>query len=236
MIEPKLDAGGFRDPRQLDVLAELSGNPEIAERFYLTGGTALAAFYLGHRTSEDLDLFSHERRDLGDIDSWITRTWPNETVAVRRADGFLAVMIRDIKVDIVYDPLAIPGARPKAALGGGRTIAVDTVANIASNKLTALAARMEPKDYLDFYCLRRRFPWLDADGVFAEARVKDAQFEDPASVAFQIEMAIEGVRRIFEGGAPWADGSKALDLRIPIDGADLWRFYAELVAWLYARG
>jgi predicted nucleotidyltransferase component of viral defense system len=29
--------------------------------FYLTGGTALAAFYLNHRKSEDLDFF--KRRD-----------------------------------------------------------------------------------------------------------------------------------------------------------------------------
>jgi hypothetical protein len=30
------------------------------ERFYLTGGTALAEYYLGHRLSYDLDLFTSE--------------------------------------------------------------------------------------------------------------------------------------------------------------------------------
>ncbi len=30
------------------------------ERFYLAGGTALAEYYLGHRLSNDLDLFTSE--------------------------------------------------------------------------------------------------------------------------------------------------------------------------------
>ncbi len=32
----------------------------IFENFYLTGGTALAAFYLRHRLSEDLDFFNEK--------------------------------------------------------------------------------------------------------------------------------------------------------------------------------
>jgi len=38
----------------------LFANLPDQERFYLTGGTALAAYYLGHRLSYDLDLFSSE--------------------------------------------------------------------------------------------------------------------------------------------------------------------------------
>jgi len=34
------------------------GQTQIAENFYLTGGTALAAYFLQHRLSEDLDFFS----------------------------------------------------------------------------------------------------------------------------------------------------------------------------------
>ncbi len=38
-------------------------NEEIRETFFLTGGTALAEFYLHHRYSEDLDFFSEEEFD-----------------------------------------------------------------------------------------------------------------------------------------------------------------------------
>lgn len=46
-------------PIQREFLAVFAGLPD-QERFYLTGGTGLAEFYLGHRVSFDLDLFTGE--------------------------------------------------------------------------------------------------------------------------------------------------------------------------------
>ena len=43
---------------QKDILAIISKDKLICDNFYLTGGTALAEFYLHHRLSEDLDFFS----------------------------------------------------------------------------------------------------------------------------------------------------------------------------------
>ena len=37
-----------------------------ARAFYLTGGSALAEFYLGHRLSQDMDLFTQDR------EAWLT--------------------------------------------------------------------------------------------------------------------------------------------------------------------
>ncbi|MEW6006970.1 MAG: nucleotidyl transferase AbiEii/AbiGii toxin family protein [bacterium] len=39
----------------LDLVSE---EKSLCKRFYLTGGTPLSAFYLFHRVSEDIDLFS----------------------------------------------------------------------------------------------------------------------------------------------------------------------------------
>jgi predicted nucleotidyltransferase component of viral defense system len=44
-------------PLQRRLLAEIGGSP-LRDQFFLTGGTALAAFYLYHRYSVDLDLFT----------------------------------------------------------------------------------------------------------------------------------------------------------------------------------
>jgi hypothetical protein len=38
------------------------------KRFFLTGGSALGLFYLDHRYSYDVDLFSEERPDWLDVD------------------------------------------------------------------------------------------------------------------------------------------------------------------------
>ena len=45
---------------QKKFLKLLSEEKSICAHFYLTGGTALAEFYLHHRLSEDLDFFSEQ--------------------------------------------------------------------------------------------------------------------------------------------------------------------------------
>lgn len=43
----------------------------FVKNFYFTGGTPLAAFYLFHRLSEDIDLFSEKEIDLSSVRSFI---------------------------------------------------------------------------------------------------------------------------------------------------------------------
>ena len=233
MIEFKPSNRGFRGSTQREVLSGLSRNEEISNFFFLTGGTALAAFYLVHRVSEDLDLFTREKADFADIDFWISKTWPGETVPIRRSRGFLSVLIQDVKVDIVYDQLAARGNRKRADLGEGLSIAVDTIENIASNKLTMLVSRTELKDFIDFYFIRRRFPRLEMSEIFRGTRAKDIQFDDPASAAYQIELAVEDLRRIISGGSLV---KMVPPLLVSIDWADFWRVYTELAEWLYDQG
>jgi len=42
------------------ILLEYFSKEDFINDFYLTGGTALAAFYLNHRYSEDLDFFTEK--------------------------------------------------------------------------------------------------------------------------------------------------------------------------------
>ena len=53
---------------QIEFLRTFFAQP-FAGDFYLTGGTALAAFHLGHRVSLDLDLFAPTREA---VTSWST--------------------------------------------------------------------------------------------------------------------------------------------------------------------
>lgn len=47
-------------PQQIKFLQLMGAHKEFPKLFYLTGRTALAAYYLRHRYSEDLDFFSEE--------------------------------------------------------------------------------------------------------------------------------------------------------------------------------
>ena len=51
-------------PQQESFLNLVGEEKSIRDNFYFTGGTPLAAFYLKHRLSEDIDLFSEEEVDI----------------------------------------------------------------------------------------------------------------------------------------------------------------------------
>ncbi|MBI2644253.1 MAG: nucleotidyl transferase AbiEii/AbiGii toxin family protein [Candidatus Wildermuthbacteria bacterium] len=59
---------GILTKTQQVLLERIGENAFLSQKFYLTGGTALAAFYLRHRYSEDLDFFSEEEINIMQLD------------------------------------------------------------------------------------------------------------------------------------------------------------------------
>ena len=51
----------------------LLAEPTVAQHFFLTGGTALSVFYLHHRYSNDLDLFTRDAVNLDELNFMISR-------------------------------------------------------------------------------------------------------------------------------------------------------------------
>jgi hypothetical protein len=226
----KENEAGYASTGQREVLLGLCEEPRIESDFFLTGGTALAVFFLGHRVSEDLELFTvqdPETAGIPDLVFWITRRWPGRSSAGRRGPGFAAVDIQGVKVDLVSDPLSETMPRRRFTFETGRSLAVDSIANIASNKLAAIVSRVEAKDFVDLYFIRRAFPDLEWTDLLAAARRKEALFDDPPSAAFQIE---EGFRMA-------ARGRPAREQRLlrPLDEREFTRFYQDVAERLYAE-
>lgn len=126
-------------------------------RFFLTGGAALAGYHLGHRTTQDLDLFTTEealdegRSALEDAARVIgasierLRTSPAHTrFLLRRGDEGIAV-------DLVRDS-SPQGSPEKASLGA---IRMDPPEEILANKLCTLVSRAEIRDVVDALELER---------------------------------------------------------------------------------
>lgn len=235
---------GYASAVQREILADLSADPRIERSFFLTGGTALSVFYLGHRVSEDLDLFTLEAEDIPDIGFWIIRNWPGQSAALRQSPGYLAVEIKGVRVDLALDPLSERISREKFAFEGGRGVAVDTIDNIASNKLATLVSRNEPKDFIDFYFIRRLRPEMELSAIYESARKKEAIFDDPPTAAFQLEEGFKHWReaerkRREEGGDAGLTGAAVTGPAVvprmlkPLDEDDLLKFYEDLSAWLY---
>lgn len=152
--------------------------------FFLTGGSALAGYYLGHRTSADLDFFTtsddafpHARRLVEDA----VRHLGGLTEVVREYPGFIelraTVAGESVKIDLVRE--TVPQVRPdKPRIGSA---VVDSIEDIAANKICAVVGRSEVRDYVDLFFLDRAGQSLPQ--AIERARDKDAGIE-PATLAW----------------------------------------------------
>jgi hypothetical protein len=172
----------------------------------MTGGTTLSVFYFHYRTSEDLDFFSTQFRDLGAIDSSLKRIFKKDLSLVQSSSDFFSYLIRGTKVDIVFDPLSSLERRPPVGLQIGRQIVIDTLDNIASNKLSAVVSRSEAKDLIDLYFIGH-FAWKACKekgflACYELAKKKEALFDDAATAAFQMEELFNLLSREKERALP----------------------------------
>ena len=194
MLKLKENTGCYATPFHRELLIRIFDNETIKNNFFLTGGTALSVFYLHHRISIDLDLFTTKQMPLSDINLWITRNWPGGSKIINQSEFILQLLIKNIKVDIVYDPLSFDEPREKYFLDENKFVSIDTLRNIVSNKLAALVSRREIKDLLDFFFLSKKIKNMDFDVIYANARKKEGMFDDPPTVSYQLEANVEFVK------------------------------------------
>jgi len=120
--------------------------------FSLVGGTALALKF-GHRSSDDLDLFFHERFDHLIIENELISEFGNDFDFESGHKNFgIFCYIQKIKVDIVYFPHL-----PIAAFETKNKIRMYSNADIAAMKIQAILGRGKKKDFWDLYELLQHF-------------------------------------------------------------------------------
>ena len=128
------------------------------QSFFLSGGAALVGFYLGHRTTSDLDLFTAEPA-AWERAPFLLGTIAREVGAVvetkQDAPDFRRQLVsrpdEAVLVDLVFDR-SPPLVFPKPARGD---IRLDPPEEILANKLTTLVSRSEERDLVDVMCLER---------------------------------------------------------------------------------
>ncbi|MBM4256230.1 MAG: nucleotidyl transferase AbiEii/AbiGii toxin family protein [Deltaproteobacteria bacterium] len=138
---------------QRNVLVALFSDPWFREHFYLTGGTALAAFYLKHRYSDDLDFFTHQN-SLDSIPELMRMTADRlglSVIALQRSPGFLRYELNgELKVDFVVD-VSFRVGEPASI----DALMIDSMNNIAVNKVCAILGRLDAKDYVDLFFIQK---------------------------------------------------------------------------------
>ncbi len=160
------------------------------QRFFLTGGSALGLFYLDHRRSYDLDLFTSAEVEGKEVQNLLKRIAAEigaEWAALRTAPDFHRFRLtrgeeREI-VDVVVDRAPQLDVE-KVSFDG---IRVDTLREMIANKLTTLLSRTELKDVVDLY-------FLEQAGHDLLAAIPDAQAKDGGWEPAVVAMLLDGLR------------------------------------------
>jgi len=177
MVNPKnLSPHHLLTPLQLAVLHVFTQIPDH-NHFYLTGGTALAEFYLGHRLSYDLDLFTSEDGLIQPVSYQVERLVAENNLkleVIRRFTTYVEFLISDdnesLKVDLALDspfrfqpPLFTP-------LG----IWVNNFVDLCVDKLLAYYGRAEPRDAVDLFFI---LEYQTLEALVEKAKQKDPGFD-----------------------------------------------------------
>lgn len=125
--------------------------------FFLTGGGVLVGFVLGHRTTDDLDLFTTDDAVMSQADSLahaLAATVGAELEALQTTPDHRRYLLsrsnESTRIGFVRD--RGPQLLEKTVRDG---IAMDAVEEIIANKITTLASRSEIRDVVDLYCLEQ---------------------------------------------------------------------------------
>jgi predicted nucleotidyltransferase component of viral defense system len=177
-------------PTQIAMLEALGREPFFKSNFYLTGGTALAGFYLEHRYSEDLDFFSINEVDTLPIVSFF-QTNKNKLgiknidtqTSMNRNLFFLDIGDEVLKTEFTYFPFTQIEKGPEQF-----GLQIDSVKDIATNKLFTIYQRSKARDYIDLYCICQKYSW-GIEQLSAWARLKFDWHIDPVQLANQFVKA-----------------------------------------------
>ena len=133
------------------LLKRLQAEPLLATTL-LVGGTALS-LQIGHRESDDLDLFSVEPLEGMLIQSLLIDKYGFVPSVV--SDNTLIGFVEGVKIDVIYHPF--PWMEPAIEEDG---IRIASVADIAAMKMHAIInSGKRPKDFVDVAFLSMRYSY-----------------------------------------------------------------------------
>lgn len=146
----------------------------LTGKFYFTGGTALAEFYLKHRLSEDLGFFSEQEFPISPIESFFKAHSDGlgiiETERVQHLGLFTFFLkFKDktiLKVDFNFYPFPRIDKSTKF-----HNLSIDSPRDIAANKVHVLFMQPRERDYVDLYFLMNKYGF-ELNQLIKDAKIK----------------------------------------------------------------
>ncbi len=139
---------------------ELIASTPLSRQFYFSGGTALSYYYLQHRKSEDLDFFNFHEFDPQEITIALKTfrsklnfqsfdfqaSFNRNLYFLKFADNYI------LKLEFTYYPF--PQIEKPTEKDG---LLIDSLFDIAVNKLFTLVQKPRGRDYFDLYTIISKY-------------------------------------------------------------------------------
>jgi len=172
---------------QKNILLLLSKEKIISDNFYLSGGTALAEFYLNHRLSEDLDFFSEKEFNPEAISTIFKKIQKDAKIksvkyeqSFNRNLFFLELENDFIKTEFTYFPF------PRIEVGGNiGNLKIDSLLDIAVNKVFTIHQKPRSRDFIDLYLILKMKPEWNLNELMEKAQAKFDNYLDPLQLSAQ---------------------------------------------------
>lgn len=165
---------------QKEILSIFSGVIE-SEEFYLTGGTALSAFYLMHRKSDDLDFFTDKEDIITTFSYRLESSLKAKQMTVRRQRSLHSfvelVTKKDNETTVIHLALDTPfRIEQTKEIMEYPELKIDSLVDIAGNKLLALFGRANLRDFIDVYFLVEKGKFTKNE-LIEKSKMKDTGFD-----------------------------------------------------------
>jgi len=199
---------------QKKILSVFSQLPD-SRHFYLTGGTALTEFFLGHRKSFDLDLFTSEQKLVLPFSRVFEETLKKEfsLSVVRRFETFVEMEIRtageQTRIQLSYDS----PFRFDKPVDSDLAVKVNDHKDLIVDKLLAFFGRAEPRDAVDLFFILK----TENIGKLMES----AKEKDPGFDMYWFAVALEKTRGFPDSIEKWP-----VEMLLETDAGRIKKFFA----------
>lgn len=172
---------------QQKALDSIASDSIVEHHYYLSGGTALAEYYLHHRLSDDLDFFSENEIDIQWLNTLAIKI--KSTIGASKKDiqqsfnrnlVFFTIEKSILKTEFTYFPFT-QIEKPIVV----NKLHIDSLLDIAVNKFFTIYQQPASRHFIDLYCIlqRSQFQWGDLAKL---ARIKFDTVIDPLQLGSQL--------------------------------------------------
>ena len=145
-------------PRALALIDEISRYGGIADPFWTLGGGTVLMFRYHHRLSKDIDIFVPDPQYLGYVTPRLSDTAAGLTQDYTEQPGaFVKLQFEEGEVDFVAAPNLLADAWETWDIGG-RSVKVETAAEIIAKKMYHRGDRATARDLFDLALVIEREP------------------------------------------------------------------------------